>query len=215
MSKLLFLLAASFVFVLVACGSDGYPVDLGDDEYALDQMLLRQSDIPFDMTGFGIQEFENEDWAFAFNADDPELTEAQLDARKRITNALIVYGWDNPIEHLAQPRLISAQSTLYEDEEAAIASLAGFCGLPVDAATAPDVTEFEVGDIADGSLGLFLLQRDPDFGEIFDTVVCFRTGRVVHAISQTGLAGSEDVALGVRLANRMLEHVDEILTGGS
>lgn len=213
MSKLLLVFAAAFV--LVACGGNGYPLDLGDDEYALDQMLLQQVDIPFAMTDFGIQEFENERWAFAFNTDEPELTEAQLDARKRITNALIVYGWDNPIEHLAEPRLISSQSTLYEDEEAAIASLDGFCGLAVDNATAPDVREFSVGLIADGALGLFLVQRDPDFGEIFDTVVCFRTGRVVHVISQTGLAGSEDVELGVRLANRMLERIEAVLGDGS
>jgi len=198
-------------FVFVACGSDGYPLDLGDDEYALDQMVLQEDDIPLAMTGFGVQEFENAEWAFLFNTDEPDLTEAQLDARKRITNALVVFGWDNPIEHLAEPRLISAQSTLYEDEESAVASLDGFCGLPVDSATGPDVSEFSVGQIADGSLGLFLVRRDPDFGDIIDTVICFRTGRVVHAISQTGLAGSEDIALGVRLANRMLERVDNLL----
>lgn len=213
MSKLLLVVAATFLFV--ACGGNGYRVDLGDDEYGLDRMLLQQDDIPLAMTDFGVQQFENEQWAFVFNTDEPELTEAQLDARKRISNALVVFGWDNPIEHLAEPRLISVQSTLYEDEESAIASLDGFCGLPVDAATAPDVTEFSVGDIADGSLGLFLLRRDPDFGEIIDTVVCFRTGRVVHAVSQTGLAGSEDIALGVRLANRMLERVEAVLSGVS
>ena len=214
MFRLLLLLGLTGA-LLVACSEEGYPLELGDDEYELEQMLLQEADIPLDMLGFGTQSFRNDEWALAFDSDEPELAQAQLDARKRITNALVVFGWQDPIEHLAQTRIISAQSTLYEDEDAAVDSLAGFCGLPIDAATAPDVVEFQVANIADGSLGLFLTEHDPDFGRIVDTIICFRTGRVVHAISQTGLAGSEDVGLAVRLAERMLERIEAVFESAS
>ena len=38
-------------------------------------------------------------------------------------------------------------------------------------------------------------------------MVCFRTGRIVHAVAQNGLEGTEDIALGVRIATRMYELV--------
>ncbi len=211
MPRLLLMLAGSLM--LVACSEEGYPLELGDDEYELDRMVLQLQDVPLAMDDLGTQVFANEEWAFAFDSDDTQLTEAQLDAKKRVVNVLVVFAWQNPIEHLAEPRLISAQSTLYEDEEAAVDSLDSFCGLPIDPARAPDFEEFPVDDIGDGSLGLFMYQQDPDFGQVVDTVVCFRTGRVVHAVSQTGLAGSEDVALGVRLAGRMLERVEAVFAG--
>ena len=44
-------------------------------------------------------------------------------------------------------------------------------------------------------------------GRVVQTIVCFRTGRVVHAVLQQGLDGSEDIALSVLMARRMYEHV--------
>jgi len=39
--------------------------------------------------------------------------------------------------------------------------------------------------------------------------VCFRTGRLVHAVTQGGLEGTQDPELSIALARRMLERVNE------
>lgn len=193
--------------VLAGCGNDRYATGLTDDAYPLRAMLLTLDDIPFAMQEVVVDEFDNEEWAAGFETEDPVAKRRQLEAQGRIRNALAVFAWESPIEHLGSPRIITTQSTLYEDVDAARASLQGICGLPFDDATIADLREFPVKGIGDESVGLFLVNR-AEIGAIIDTIVCFRTGRVVHAVTQNGLEGTEDVALAVRLARRMLEHVD-------
>ncbi|GAB4323154.1 MAG: hypothetical protein Kow0010_04350 [Dehalococcoidia bacterium] len=204
---------AALVLLLVAagalagCGGEKYPSDLADDAYSLRSMLLTADDIPFAMQEVVVDEFDNEEWAAGFETEDPVAKRRQFEAQGRIRNALAVFAWESPIEHLGSPRIITTQSTLYEDVDAARASLQGICGLPFDDATIADLREFPVKGVGDESVGLFLVNR-AEIGAIIDTIVCFRTGRVVHAVTQNGLEGTEDVALAVRLARRMLERVD-------
>lgn len=198
--------------LVAACGGEQYPDDLADDHYPLRSMLLTLDDIPFAMQEVVVEEFDNAEWAAGFETEDPLAKERQFDAQGRIRNALAVFAWESPIEHLGSPRLITTQSTLYEDVEAARASLRGICGLPFDDATIADLREFPVKGLGDESVGLFLVNR-AEVGAIIDTIVCFRTGRVVHAVTQNGLEGTEDVVLAVRLARRMLEKVDRAFAG--
>lgn len=203
-------LALLFVAAAVAaaaCGGGGYPSGLGDDAYPLGSMLLALEDIPFAMEEVVTEEFDNEEWAAGFEDEDPAAKLRQLEARGRIRNALSVFAWESPIEHLGSPRIITSQSTLYVDVDAARASLQGLCGLPFEDAVASDVREFPVRGVGEEAVGLFLVSR-VEIGAVVDTIVCFRTGRIVHAVTQNGLDGTEDVVLGVRLARRMLEHVE-------
>ena len=204
-AALVLLLTAAWV--LAACGDDRYRDDLADDAYSLRSMLLTVDDIPFAMQQVVVDEFDNEEWAAGFEAEDPAAKRRQFEAQGRIRNALAVFAWESPIEHLGSPRIITTQSTLYEDVDAARASLQGLCGLPFDDTAIADLREFPVKGLGDESVGLFLVNR-AEIGAIIDTIVCFRTGRVVHAVTQNGLEGTQDVALAVRLARRMLEHVE-------
>ena len=71
------------------------------------------------------------------------------------------------------------------------------------------VTEFKVSKIGDQSAGFYMVGSLQDFGDLIETTVCFRTGRIVHAVIQQGLDGTQDIALSVRLAHKMLAHVDD------
>ena len=104
--------------------------------------------------------------------------------------------------------LITTQSTLYESVEDAQASMELFCGIPVDDSTAPETETFWVDGLGDEATGFFMKPPPTELGRLIDTVVCFRTGRIVHAVVQNALDGSQDVELTVWLARRMLERVD-------
>ena len=195
--------------LVVACGDgNGYRTDRADDAYDLEAMLLTFDDLPLAMEEVATNGFDNAGWSQLFDVDDFDVKRTQLDARGRIVNAIRIFSWTDAVQHLGESTLITAQSTLYEDEEAAHDSLELFCGIPVDDSTAPETETFWVDGLGDESSGFFMRPPAGELGRLVDTVVCFRTGRIVHAVVQNALAGSEDVALAVRLARRMLERVD-------
>lgn len=206
-------------------GSGDYAIDLGDDDYDLVAMALRNADVP---TGLGLTvraEFDNEEWAQIFDETDVERYKAQFDAQKRVRNLVSVFAW-MPGEP-AKPGLalnVLSQSTLYETEEAAADAVAGaaLCGLQVDQ-RAP-VTEFEVPRLADQSAGFHIdsdtividvdsITQEETNAKIIETVVCFRTGRVVHGVVQRAWDGSQDEALVIDLAREMLVHADNAFAG--
>lgn len=200
-------LALGFAGLLMAACDEGrsYPASLGDAEYNLPAMALRASDLP---PGFEAQEvpdpaFDNETWSFFFETNDPEAKQAQLEAQGRLTNHVAAFspGALGPV--LA----ITNVSTLYTDAEAARQSLEKFaCGLPINDTIPLD--PFLVPEIGDGAAGFFIRQDNDGSTTFVDTTLCFRTGRIIHAIQQTSLPGVEDIALSIRLANRMLERVN-------
>ncbi len=192
--------------LLAACG-DGrdYPASFGDDDYDLAAMALRAADLP---AGFEAQEiespaFDNENWALIFDTNDPEAKQAQLDAQGRLTNHVAAFspGALGPVLALTNV------STLYTDAEAARQSLEKFaCGLPINDSI--QLEPFLVPQIADGATGFFVRQQSDGSTTFVDTTLCFRTGRILHAIQQTSIPGVEDIALSIRLANSMLERID-------
>ncbi len=204
---------ASGLLLLAACANDdeAFDASLPDEAYPLEAMLLPLADLPIQMESKETLTFANEEWASLFDVDELEGKISQLESRGRINGALRTFGWENEVMHLGEGALIRVQSTLYRSVESASASLSLFCGTLVDESTATDVTEFTVGAIGDGSQGLLVGQRFDNIGRFVETIVCFRTGRVVHAVTQSGLNGTEDIALTVRTARRMHEHVRSVL----
>lgn len=197
---------------------------LGDGDFDLRSMQLRLEDVPGGLVATGDGEFTNQQWAqvLAQSADqvDPKLR--QLEARGRIRGYRADFGWDTPFQNLGKPLIISSQSTLFADEKAATASLTGndYCGLPVD--PSKDIRELSVPRVGDQSAGFRIIDElvlddgqggGFSFGKRVETVICFRTGRVVNAVSQVGLEGTEDTALSLRLARKMLTRVDDALAG--
>ena len=103
--------------------------------------------------------------------------------------------------------LLTAISTLYEDAGAAERSLREFaCGLPIEANV--QLEPLLVPELGDGASGFLVRQFEENAPTFVDTTVCFRTGRVVHAIQATSVAGVEDIGFVIRLAERMLARTD-------
>lgn len=208
----LLLLPALFALglaLLAACGEEAedFATDLPDDAYPLEDMLLDIDQLPVAFENATTSTFNNEAWAPLFNVEDLRGKVNQLEARGRINAAVREFTWNEPFTRLGGPAILTIQSTLYADIEAAEDSMGLFCGALIDERSATDVTEFWVANIGDGVQGFVHGEQTPEIGRLVETVVCFRTGRVVHAVLSNGLEGTEDIALNVRIARRMYEHV--------
>lgn len=203
-----FLVAFGLVF-LAACAGDEeqFATNLPDDEYPLEDMLLDLEDLPLAMENANTNTFDNGEWAQLFDVENLRGKVNQLEARGRIIGAVREFSWNEPFTHLGGPALITIQSTLYADVESAEDSMSLYCGSLINERTVTDYTDFWVADIGDGAEGFIVGQPTTEIGRLVETVVCFRTGRIVHAVAQNGLEGTEDIALGVRIATRMYERV--------
>ncbi|MBI2766183.1 MAG: hypothetical protein HYX53_09760 [Chloroflexi bacterium] len=207
------LLATAVAVVLFsACGSGrSYSTNLDDDKYDLGAMGLDAGDVPNGMVEQLAKSFDNAEWAAVVGQDDPEAKQAQLDAQGRLKAYVKLFTREDPSSQLAKALSITSQSTLYADVKTAQESTRTYCGLLVDE-TGP-VETFGVPKLGDESAGFFITTADPQAGTRVDTTVCFRTGRIVNAVVQTGFNGSQDVALSVRLAQRMLVRVNLAFDG--
>lgn len=207
------LVALGAMFLFAACDDGpGYNRKWGDDDYDLEAMALQDDDMPSGIQRQEERGFDNEEWSGAFGADDPEARKNQLDAQGRLRNFVAFFSWDDPIQHLGRTVSITSQSTLYVDEKAASDAARKYaCGLLIDDRDPLD--EFNVPRLADQAVGFFVTQDQENFGKSVDTAICFRTGRVLHAVVQSGLEGTEDIGLGVKLAKRMLARVDAVYLG--
>ncbi|MCK9519098.1 MAG: J domain-containing protein [Dehalococcoidia bacterium] len=189
----------------------GYPTGGSDEEFDLEAMQLRNTDLPTGIRRAEGDEFDNAEWALLVAPDDPESTQNQLNAQGRVRNQVSYFTWDNPVQHLGEVLSVTSQSTLYTDEGNAQQSIRGLCGLLLD--ERHPLTEFAVPGLGDEATGFQVRQPNETFGATLETVICFRTGRVVHAVSQSGLQGTADIGLSVRLAERMLRRVDQAFDG--
>lgn len=198
------------LFLSSACGGSRIYPEKGDGDYDLKAMALTAAELP---TGFGEQalgegEFDNAAWAEFYGVDDVEAKQAQLDAQKRVRSRVSTF---QPAE-LGKLFRITAISTLYENPQSAADSAAKFaCGLPID--DKEPLLPFAVPRIGQEANGFFVDTKTESGLHLIDTTICFRTGRIIHSIQQTGLPGTEDVALAVRLAEKMNEHVNAFFDG--
>ena len=206
---LLPLLAAFGLVFLAACAGDEeeFATDLPDDAFPLEDMLIALDDLPLAMENANTNTFDNPEWAQLFDVENLRGKLNQLEARGRITAAVREFSWKEPFAHLGGPAFITVQSTLYADVESAEDSMSLYCGTLVDERSVTDYTDFWVANIGDGAEGFIIGQPTTEIGRLVETVVCFRTGRIVHAVAQNGLEGTEDIALGVRIATRMYERI--------
>jgi hypothetical protein len=195
-----------------------YSLTLADDKYDLESMQLRNADMPEGVVRQSrndVYTFTNEEWAQVLNADDSaaaERSQNQLDAQKRVRNLVSLYGWDDIDKaRIGQALSFLSQSTLYETEDAAIADTKKLCGLRIDE-TDP-LKEFSVPKLGDESVGFTVVSPNTNFGHTVDTVICFRTGRIVSGVVQTSFLGSENRSLVLELAKKMLLHVNETFQG--
>ncbi|MCC6381241.1 MAG: hypothetical protein IT304_01975 [Dehalococcoidia bacterium] len=207
-------LLAAALFLAACAGDSSYPVDRRDDAYDLAAMRLRPADLPagYEEADIAQHEFDNDDWVKVTGAADADARKAQLDAQGRLRAYVSVY---QP-KQLGRVFSINAISTLYTDANKADQSAVKFlCGTPTDdkALTEP----FPPPSLGDQSVGFLVPPTGVANGDppISETTLCFRTGRILHAITLTGLAGTEDVALSVKLAQRMLARIDEAFAGRS
>lgn len=197
--------------LLSACGEAPYAADLSDEEYELEAMSLQEEDLP---PGYSRQQsgaFDNEEFAGLFPVDDTDAKKRQLDAQGRIRNYVAIFAWENPVEHFGRPLTFTVQSTLYVDVDAAKEAMQNTCGLLMGDDT--PVEDFFVPKIGDRGVGFRYSEPQEVIGDAVELNVCFRTGRIVHAVVQSGLDGTQDIALSVRLAQRMLKRVDAAFAG--
>ena len=206
--------------------ADRYPANsVGDDDPAtkdkdealdtLKAMGLRTSEVPPGLALRVRTTFTNGEWAALLassdraSAGDPDALgrkTTQLDSQGRLANLVSVFLWDTlAASRQGQALAIISQSTIYKTEEAARADTGRLCGLRID--EKDPLTEFNVPKIGDQSIGFSVVSLVPEQGKTVDTVVCFRTGRIVHGVVQTSYDGSQNIGLVVALAQRMEAHV--------
>jgi hypothetical protein len=206
-------------------GGQDYPVNLDNDDYDLAAMAIRNRDTPAGLELVGSLGFDNTDWAILLDEADPEPRLAQLEAQQRVRNHVSVFSWEpGGSARLGEVLNLLSQSTLYETEEAAAEAIRGsaLCGLNIPL-TSP-VEDFDVPTIADQSVGFYVeadtvvidvdeVTQEQTVARIIETVVCFRTGRVVHGVVQRAWDGSQDPNFVIGLARDMLTHVDNTFGG--
>ncbi|MEP7215337.1 MAG: hypothetical protein ABI782_03740 [Anaerolineaceae bacterium] len=198
------------LLVSSACGSSRTYPEKGDGDYDLKAMALTANELPtgFEEQDLGEVEFDNAAWAAFYGVDNVEAKQAQLDAQKRVRARVSTF---QPAE-LGKLFRITAISTLYENPQSASDSAAKYaCGLPID--DKEPLSPFAVPRIGQEANGFFVDNVTESGLHLIDTTICFRTGRIIHSIQQTGLPGTEDVALAVRLAEKMNEHVNAFFDG--
>lgn len=192
-----------------------YAADKRDSEYDLESMQLRNKDLPDGLVRQSRNDeltFTNAEWAGLLAPDDPDPKQAQLDAQKRIRNLVSVFSWEDAGNaRIGTALSLLSQSTLYETVEAAAADANRLCGLRIDE-TDP-LKEFTVPKLGDQSVGFTVTTPNKNFGKLVDTIVCFRTGRIVHGVIQTSFLGAENNALVLELAKKMLLRVNETFKG--
>ena len=108
-------------------------------------------------------------------------------------------------------------STLYTNVDKAEKGAAGYCGVPAQDAAPANTARFSVPKLGDEATGFFVTEQRADASgnpqTFTDTTLCFRTGRILHAVQTTSVPGAEDIATTVRLAQAMLGHVNDTFDG--
>jgi hypothetical protein len=191
-----------------------YGVRMDSEDYDLDSMAVRVADIPSGLVLSDRLTFTNEEWAYALDNVDPEARLPQLEAQKRVRGTLSLFEWEDGFtQHLAETLALLSQSTIYESEDAASEAIAGsaLCGLRLND-TAP-IDEFNVPKIGDEAVGFFVISNDEQVGTSIDTVVCFRTGRIVHGVVQSAFEGAQDIGFVIDLARDMQRYTADTFEG--
>lgn len=211
-------LATVSAALFTACDSGtDYPSNLGDDEYNLEAMALTEADMPPGLEFVGSGEIPKEDWALNFDVNDEEELDAkvaQLEAQGWLRN----YVAEGGLRGFGKLLGVKSISTLYTNETAAIDAAERFaCGLPIELSEPLEDIKF-IPKMGEQTVAFY--HRRPitdENGEtiltFIDTTICFRTGRIVHAVQETAIEGVEDIASSIRIAQTLLARVDAVFEG--
>jgi len=194
-----------------------YSPNLGDDEYALDQMALQEEDMPPGIEFGGSGEQTAEEWALRFDVNDEDELAAKVDQME-------AQGWiKNVTAEGGRPSIaallgVMSVSTLYSNETTAKESTDKFaCGLPIE--LSEPLVEFDVPDLGDQSVGFHhrreVLNENGDVVVVLmETAICFRTGRIVHVAQETALEGAQNIETSIETAYKLLDRVNAAYENG-
>ncbi|MGH2631854.1 MAG: hypothetical protein ACRDG3_00465 [Tepidiformaceae bacterium] len=204
------------VTTLAACGnSRSYPTASADASYNLGAMSLQEHDMPTGLQEQAVvHDYDNAAWAKIMGATD-EAAEAKdlTDNVGRVRSYVSAFSAPE-IQKIYE---VIGISTLYNNVAKAQAQAAGYCGVPATDAAPDPSTRFSVPKMGDQATGFFVTEQRADASgnpqTFTDTTLCFRTGRILHAVQTTSVPGAEDIATTVRLAQAMLGHVNDTFDG--
>src|SRR6476620_7876934 len=117
-------LAAIAFVVFTACDSGGrsYPDNPDDNSYDLEEMSLRNADVPAGMSIDDGGAFDSSGWAMVLaqgDTDQATLKKNALDAQGFIKDHIGVFNWQDPSGEFGKIARLSSQSTLYTDNDQA------------------------------------------------------------------------------------------------
>lgn len=218
-------LAVSAGLVAFALNGDDdpdYGANLAEGDFDLESMQLRNADLPSGMVLLASAEASNEEWATGFvqEGEDPAPVVRQLEALGRLRGHRSLYSWEDPSKHAGERLFVTSLSTLYTDEKAAADSMTGtnYCGVPVDPNDlSGQITEFPLSGLGESAVGYQITHPIPIAQGVYErfveTVVCFRTGALLHVVWESSLSGGVDIGGTYRLAKEMNDRIDETFEG--
>lgn len=214
---LVLVLGLAVAMTLVACGSDRtYTDQKTDDEYHLDEMALTAQDVPSELAEsdqLPQHEFDNADWSNVIGSDDPEAEQKSLDAQGRVRNyvAIFVQAAQSRVLNVTGVSTLYTTTALAKEAEVPQAARSEACGVPMSATTV--TTPFDIPKLGDES-SAFLSELDNSPGApITEVTICFRTGRILHAVQGISAPGPSDAGLVLTLAEAMLSHINASFDG--
>ncbi|HKS91340.1 MAG TPA: hypothetical protein VJQ83_05375 [Tepidiformaceae bacterium] len=199
---------------VAACSSARtYSTTRADKDYDLAAMALTEQEMPGGLAPAVLNqhEYNNTDWVATLrNAQiiDPsgnqDTQTKQLDSEGRVRNWVSVYS---PAS-LGRIIGVTTVSTLFKTANDANKAMNGeLCGLPVS--TSQQTAPLSVPKLADASTGFQTVAQ----GGLVDSTLCIRTGRIIHAIQEASVPGTEDFAALVQMGQDMVTRVNGVFDG--
>jgi hypothetical protein len=209
------LLLGALVLLAAAACSDGrsYSTTRPDKDYDLAAMALTAEEMPAGLTPAVLtqHEYANADWVTTLRgaqildpSGDEKTQEKQLDDEGRIRSWVSVYQ-PGGLQRIIG---VTTVSTLYRSANAAQTAMEKqLCGLPLS--SAQETAPLAVPVLADASTGFQTVAS----GGLVDSTLCFRTGRILHAIQETNVPGTEDFGALVQMGENMVQRVNGVFDG--
>lgn len=208
------LLGGLVIFAAAACSNGrSYTTTRADGDYDLAAMALTADEMPDGLTPALLtkHEYDNTDWVTTLRgAQILDSTVSADDQQKQLDDEGRVRSWVSVYQPAGLQRIIGVTtvSTLYKSAAQANTAMdKDLCGLPL--ASSQQRSPISVPILADASTGFQTLAN----GGLIDSTFCIRTGRIIHAIQETNVPGTEDYASLVLMGQNMVDRVGGVLDG--
>jgi hypothetical protein len=207
-------MAGLVLFGVAACTSSrNYSMTRPDKDYDLAAMALTEQEMPGGLKPAVLNQhdYSNADWVATLRtaqiidpSGDATKQTKQLDDEGRISNWVSVYS----AASLGRIIGVTTVSTLYKTAGQADTAMAkDLCGLPLD--TTQQTAPLAVPRMADATSGFQTVAN----GGLVNSTLCIRTGRIIHAIQETNVPGTEDFAALIQMGEDMVTRVNGVLDG--